>query len=260
MSKGSGNRTADFGAFRNNYDDIDWGRKPVGECLGLPIYEDPELKPLGITFGAFEPDKPIIGVIMAAYNAERWILPAITSVLGQTYYNVRLAIVDDGSTDRTTEIIESKVRDFRAMLLKREHAGCMAAKAAALELLLHSDAVTHIAIMDADDICDLRRFEKQLRHLDETGVDISFTTYGWINEDAKPLRSMAPRRANATALCKREWYETCGWSDGGDEYESDGRVIERMIKAGATYDVLQEECYLQRRHPWQISMLKRRRR
>ena len=49
---------------------------------------------------------PLVTVSMPAFNSERYIGEAIESILAQTYQNFELIIVDDGSTDRTREIIE----------------------------------------------------------------------------------------------------------------------------------------------------------
>ena len=52
-------------------------------------------------------DFGLISVIMAAYNAEKTIEQAVNSVLNQTYPNFELLVVNDHSTDRTMELIES---------------------------------------------------------------------------------------------------------------------------------------------------------
>ena len=51
-------------------------------------------------------ERPLVSVIMPAYNAEKYIEEAIRSVLSQTYTNWKLLILDDGSTDRTAELAE----------------------------------------------------------------------------------------------------------------------------------------------------------
>ncbi|MBN2922412.1 MAG: glycosyltransferase family 2 protein, partial [Lactobacillus sp.] len=50
---------------------------------------------------------PLISVILPAYNAERFLEEAIDSILAQTYKNFELIVLNDGSTDRTEEIILS---------------------------------------------------------------------------------------------------------------------------------------------------------
>lgn len=49
----------------------------------------------------------LVSVLMAAYNAEKYIKDAIESILNQTYKNFELIIVDDGATDRTAGIVKS---------------------------------------------------------------------------------------------------------------------------------------------------------
>jgi glycosyltransferase involved in cell wall biosynthesis len=60
---------------------------------------------------------PLISIIMPAYNAEKYIAPALASILGQTYENFELIIIDDGSTDNTYDIIRS-FRDERIYLIR----------------------------------------------------------------------------------------------------------------------------------------------
>ena len=64
-------------------------------------------------------ERPLVSVIMPAYNAEKYIEEAIRSVLSQTYTNWKLLILDDGSTDRTAELAERFANaDTRIRLLR----------------------------------------------------------------------------------------------------------------------------------------------
>lgn len=54
---------------------------------------------------------PLVSVLIAAYNHERFVRQAVESVLQQTYKNIELIVIDDGSSDRTFEIIEASVQD-----------------------------------------------------------------------------------------------------------------------------------------------------
>ena len=66
------------------------------------------------------PDKPLVSVEMIAYNAQEFIAAAIDSVLAQTYKNFELLIIDDGSGDKTREIVDS-YSDSRIRYIHKEH-------------------------------------------------------------------------------------------------------------------------------------------
>lgn len=104
-------------------------------------------------------DKPKISVITAVYNCERYLTEAIESVLAQTFTDFEYIIVDDGSTDKTSEIIDEFVhRDSRIITARIENSGPANARNVALEMA----KADWIAVLDADDVCLPFRLEKQL--------------------------------------------------------------------------------------------------
>lgn len=91
----------------------------------------------------------MISVIMPAYNSERYISEAIESVLRQSYKNWELVIVDDGSSDRTPEIIDEYAEtDPRIKVFHKKNAGVSAARNFALDNI-YGEYVTFI---DSDDV------------------------------------------------------------------------------------------------------------
>ena len=105
---------------------------------------------------------PPVSVIMPVYNGERHIAEAIESVLRQTHENFEFIIVNDGSTDRTPEIIERYAsRDGRIKVIEQANAG----QAASLNRALAAASNEWVAVLDADDVCMPQRFEVQLRAL-----------------------------------------------------------------------------------------------
>lgn len=99
---------------------------------------------------------PEITVLMPAYNAEKYIAEAITSVLKQSFSDFELLIVNDGSTDHTVKIIES-FRDDRIVLIHQENQGV----SSALNTGLNYARADYIARFDADDICNRDRLKIQ---------------------------------------------------------------------------------------------------
>jgi len=92
---------------------------------------------------------PLVSVIVPAYNAEAFIAQTLDSIISQTYQNIEILVVDDGSQDRTPEIVESFAqRDQRITLLRQANAGVAAARNLAIE----KSNGEYIAPIDADDI------------------------------------------------------------------------------------------------------------
>ena len=90
---------------------------------------------------------PIISVMMPVYNAEKYLHESINSILSQTEQDFELVIVNDGSTDRSEEIILS-YDDPRIIYIKKENGGEASARNAALDLVKGQ----FVVFQDADDI------------------------------------------------------------------------------------------------------------
>jgi len=105
-------------------------------------------------------DYPLVSVILPVYNREKYLATAIESVLQQTYGNLELLIVDDGSKDRSPEIIkEYAAKDRRVrFVLHEENRGVSAARNTALSMAQGE----WIALIDSDDAWHPERLEKLL--------------------------------------------------------------------------------------------------
>lgn len=106
---------------------------------------------------------PTVSVVMPCFNAEKYIRPAIESILNQTFGDFELITVEDGSSDRTHEIIsEYAGRDRRLIpIFNDENIGLTAS----LNKGIDAARGEFIARMDADDISYPERFEKQVAYL-----------------------------------------------------------------------------------------------
>jgi glycosyltransferase involved in cell wall biosynthesis len=106
--------------------------------------------------------RPDISVVIPTFNSERYILDAITSVLSQTLADLRVIVVDDGSDDRTPELVRSIV-DPRLTVVTQPNAGVAAARNAGIE---RADAPL-VAFLDADDSWSPHKLERQLVFLEQ---------------------------------------------------------------------------------------------
>lgn len=124
------------------------------------------------------PKGPLVSVVMAAWNEEKYIGEAIESVLAQSYSNFEFIIVNDGSTDNTKQIIQSYC-DPRIRYIENEQNLKLIAS---LNKGLGLAQGTYIARMDADDICVLNRLEKQVAFMEshpEIGISgAQLTVFG----------------------------------------------------------------------------------
>ena len=89
----------------------------------------------------------LVSVIIPVYNAQKYIVECIDSVLTQTHTNLEVIIVNDGSTDHTLHLI-NHYKDERILIVNQENKGCSNAKNTGL---LHSNGA-FIQYLDADDI------------------------------------------------------------------------------------------------------------
>ena len=105
---------------------------------------------------------------MPAYNSELYISKAIQSILNQTYQNIELIIFDDGSSDSTRKVIESFDDPRIIKILSDQNYGVVAAR----NDMIDKARGEYIALMDADDIADPARLEKQVVTLESGECDI----------------------------------------------------------------------------------------
>ena len=106
---------------------------------------------------------PRLTVIMPAYNAEEFLEESISSILNQTYSDFELLIGDDGSTDRTMEIIQSFCDDRIIVMRNEKNLGIPCT----LNRLIKASKGEYIARQDSDDISLPKRLEKQVDFLDK---------------------------------------------------------------------------------------------
>lgn len=113
---------------------------------------------------------PLVSVIVPVYNAEQYLCYCVDSILGQSYTNLEVILVDDGATDRSPIICdEYAAHDSRVRVLHQENGGIAKAQNTGLD----NAHGAYIAFADNDDILDRRNIEYLLRAIQTTGADMS---------------------------------------------------------------------------------------
>jgi len=130
---------------------------------------------------------PTISVIIPAYNVEQWISQSIKSVQQQTFSDLEIIVIDDGSTDKTLEIIKG-IKDPRLTVLSYEHAGVSVAR----NIGLAKSRSDFEAFLDADDLWTPDSVELKLTGLHEhPRADVAYSWTLLIDDQSRimhPLR------------------------------------------------------------------------
>lgn len=121
--------------------------------------------------------KNLISVIMSYYNSEKYLKQSITSILEQTHNNLELILLDDGSTDNSSNIVD-QFHDKRIIKCKnKDNLGVPIS----FNKLIRQAKGEYIAFMDSDDISIKKRLEYQLNYLLTNNLDVcgsSAKTFG----------------------------------------------------------------------------------
>lgn len=130
------------------------------------------------------PDTPEVTVFIPVFNRERYIGSAVESILGQSFSDFELLVVDDGSTDDSCGVVES-YRDARIRLVRNENnLGIPRTRNKGLELARGR----YIAMLDSDDCALSDRLEKQVAFLDRHTDYVEVGSWGRaMDRDGRPL-------------------------------------------------------------------------
>lgn len=102
----------------------------------------------------------LVSIILPVFNAEEYLERCISSLVEQTYSNLEILIVNDGSSDNSLSIIKKwESRDPRIKVYNQKNKGLIFS----LNFLINESKGQYVARMDADDYCDKNRIEKQVK-------------------------------------------------------------------------------------------------
>lgn len=205
-------------------------------------------------------NNPIVSVVMPAYNMEAYLEESINSILNQSYRNFEFIIIDDGSTDRTPEILK-RLTDPRIKLIFNEknegnyparNKGCRLAKG------------RYIAVMDADDIAYANRLEVQVKYMEEhPEIFASGSAYKLsennliVTESTKwdEIRFVLFKTfcmLHPTMILRKDILEKVGFYHETSRYAEDYDLVLRLARIGKVINI-PDVLLMRRIHPAQIS-------
>lgn len=125
----------------------------------------------------------MISVIVPVYNVEKYIRRCIDSICNQTYRNLEIILVDDGSTDLSGEICdEYEKKDSRIRVIHQSNQGLSGARNTGLD----NANGDYIAFVDSDDYIHYRMFEVLIRNINKTEADVSVASMQYVSENGIP--------------------------------------------------------------------------
>ena len=153
---------------------------------------------------------PTVSVIIPSYNHEKYIRQCIQSVLDQTFQDFEIIITDDGSSDRTVEIIETftdpRIKIYRNYINK-------GASVATNNCILNSHG-KYIAMLSSDDIWFPEKLDIQVNFLEKhQDISVVFSKVEWIDQDNKLIRGFLPYKQvfNVSNRTRFEWLRHFFW-------------------------------------------------
>lgn len=192
--------------------------------------------------------KPLVSILIPAYNAEKWLAESLQSAIAQTWRRKEIIVVDDGSTDRTAEVAR-RFASKEVRVVSIPNGGLSAAVNHAIRL----SQGDYIQELDSDDLLSPDKIERQLAALREGDSKRLLLSSPWayfhyrtsrasfipnsLWHDLSPvewlLRKMGEdlHMQNATWLVSRELIDAAGPWDERLQYDQDGEYFTRVLLA-----------------------------
>lgn len=142
---------------------------------------------------------PAVSIVVATYNYGRFLGGALDSILGQTYRDFEVVVVDDGSSDDTESVVLPYLADPRVAYHRTDHLGQPRAKNAGIRRARGS----LVAFLDADDLWEAEKLERQVALFRvDPGLGVAYSRRRLIDESGAELSYVQPRLHRGNVLAE----------------------------------------------------------
>ncbi len=132
----------------------------------------------------------LISIIIPVYNGEKYLSKCIDSILSQTYQNLEIILVDDGSIDSSPKICdEYSKKDNRIKVIHKKNGGVSSAR----NIGIAESTGDYIGFVDSDDYIELNMYENLFKALKDNNTEISMCGYNEL-ENNKITKSIIPNQ------------------------------------------------------------------
>ena len=125
----------------------------------------------------------LVTIIVPMFNCEDRILRCVQSILGQTYRNIEVIVINDGSTDNSLKVLQNGFSDPRLKIYNQENHGVSYTRNRGIEIALSNDTNGWITFVDADDYIDVNTLYDCLNFEDSNSVDLIHYGFRRTDED-----------------------------------------------------------------------------
>lgn len=130
-------------------------------------------------------NNPLISVVVPVYKVEPYLEKCVESILAQTYSNLEIILVDDGSPDNCGKICDNfKQKDPRVCVIHKSNGGLSSARNAGIEIA-HGE---YIGFVDSDDTIEPYMYEKLYHAIERDNTELAVCAVNYVYEDGKILK------------------------------------------------------------------------
>ncbi len=162
-------------------------------------------------------ENPLISVVIPVYNVKKYLNKCVDSVISQTYSNIEIILVDDGSNDGCAEICDNyKMLDNRIIVIHKENGGLSDARNVGIDICKGK----YITFIDSDDYVECNYIEYLYIIISENNADLSICEYKYISENNKVLNKfnndecikILKKKEALMELCNEVFFSNSAWA------------------------------------------------
>ncbi len=167
---------------------------------------------------------PLLSIIVSVFNVDNYLEQCLESIVGQTYKNLEIILVDDGSQDSSGDICDKfAARDQRVKVIHQEHQGPSGARNVALDIF----SGDYVLFVDSDDYVDEQYAEKLLKAIEDLDVSCVMCGYASFNDNYREPFPPCDRPIRVTAeQCLKQFVNETG----KEEFKLTTSVWNRIYK------------------------------
>lgn len=136
----------------------------------------------------------LVSIITPMYNSEKYIQQCIESVINQTYKNIEMIIIDDGSTDKSRKIVLEYANKYDSIKYIKQERNMGIAEAR--NKGIRNSKGRFIAFLDSDDLYKKDKIEKQINFMIQNNYAFTYTSYDLIDENSLSLNKVVKAKDN----------------------------------------------------------------